>query len=157
MTLDCLRCSSSLRRCRQLHLCVTLERQHHENPLYRCFLVAADDAPDICCKPLRLFLVAAAWILLLLAPILILLKLESVISGSWGAVLIPLWILFPLVPCCGPMIGLFPTAEDNEGEPWRPDSAAISHLSLSHVQRTARLLLVVSMERQRLATLRFST
>lgn len=78
-------------------------------------LSCADDAPDCCCTPVRLFLAAATWILLLLAPFLILLKLEGVITGSWPVVLIPLWILLPCVPVCGPMIGLFPAQEENGG------------------------------------------
>lgn len=68
-------------------------------------------------------LLLTMWLLLLLTPILILLKLQSSISSSWPVVLIPLWILLACVPTCAPLLGLLPFADDSEGAScmMRPD------------------------------------
>jgi hypothetical protein len=67
-----------------------------------------------CCRRSRPVMGCCTYSWLLLAPILLVLKLEGVISASWPVVFIPLWMLLPLT-CCLPWMGVFPFADDGDG------------------------------------------
>jgi hypothetical protein len=67
-----------------------------------------------CCRSSRPVMGCCTYSWLLLAPILLVLKLDGVISASWPVVFIPLWMLLPLT-CCLPWMGIFPFADDGDG------------------------------------------